>query len=571
MADNYRTGSAVIINWPKVYLQAIRSGAEVVSELVRMVYEREVGWMDEPPDDPAWHYRFDMAKGQRIITFIETFCCQSKGRQMGQPLQLELFQKAKLQLCFGWVDKDTGFRRFHEVVDIRGRKCGKSTETAAVALYCLVADGEGGAEVYCCANKKEQAGIIFDESKNMVSQSPELRALIKKRRTDLYFAMSLSKMSVQAADSTTMDGLNASFFVQDEFHEAKTSAIYDIMIQSQTFRDQPIAWLISTFGFVREGFFDAHYEQAESVALWLDGFHDYSMLPLLHRLDKREEWTDPNCWAKANPGLGKIKKREKLEASVQKAQRDPSYYPTCIAKDFNWPENSNQSWLPYSDAFNDAVAPMEYLMHSYAIGGCDLSATNDLTCATLLIQKPADTKIYVLQQYFIPEARLKDTEASRTNREAPYRLWAEQGWLTICPGNRVDYHAVTLWFVEMVQKYDIRPLWICYDAALSGYWVPEMVEYGFEMERIRQGPFTWTYPMKDMGGALADHLVVYQLNPILLWCLTNVAKKSTNKDGVESIQPVKCSKNRRIDGMVSLLNAWVGKNNHAEEYEQYLR
>ena len=98
-----------------------------------------------------------------------------------------------------------------------------------------------------------------------------------------------------------------------------------------------------------------------------------------------------------------------------------------------------------------------------------------------------------------------------------------------------------------------------------------MVDYGFEMERIRQGPFTWSYPMKDMGGALREHRVVYQLNPILLWCLTNTAKKSTNKDGIESIQPVKCSSNRRIDGTVSLLNAWVGYSNHTEEYMSYLR
>lgn len=97
--DNYRSASAAIVNWPKAYLQAIRSGHEVVSELVRMVYERECGWMDAPPvNDPEWHYRFDEAKGQRCITFIERFCRQSKGRQMGKPIRLELFQKAKLQL-----------------------------------------------------------------------------------------------------------------------------------------------------------------------------------------------------------------------------------------------------------------------------------------------------------------------------------------------------------------------------------------------------------------------------------------------------------------------------------------
>lgn len=570
--NNYRTAQAVIVNWPRVYLDAIRSGEEVVGEPIRAVYERECAWMDSPPEnDASWNFIWDPQKGLRCISFIERFCKQSKGK-LGAPLRLELFQKAKLQLVFGWVDKDTGMRRFREVVDVRGRKCGKSTETAAVELYCLTADGEGGAEIYCCANKKDQAAIIFREACNMVSQSPALRAILKKRRADIWFQDTLSTLTALAADSSTMDGLNTHFFSLDEWHEAKTSEVYDVMFQSQYARRQPLAWLISTCGFVREGFYDEHFNLAYSVAMWMDGFHDYTMLALIYRLDSREEWTKPECWAKANPGLGRIKDRKKLSESVERAKRDPSFLPTLITKDFNLPENSNVGWLTYNEAYNPETVPMDQLMHSYAIGGCDLSATTDLTCATLLLRKPGDVRYFVLQHYFIPESKLAEIESMAPGkREAPYRKWAEQGWITINPGSRVDYHAVTEWFAHMVNAYDIRPLWICYDAALSGYWVPEMEEYGFEMEKIRQGPFTWTYPMKDLGSALADHLVVYQANPVLLWCLTNTAKKTTNPDGIESIQPVKCAKNRRIDGMVSLLNAWVGYANHTDEYLSYLR
>ena len=570
MASKHQDGAAAVCNWPKAYLDAIHRGEEVVSEAVRTVYERECAWMDQPPADAEFIWHFDAAKGLRPIQFIERFCKQSKG-VIGKPLRLSLFQKAKIQLFFGWVDDD-GMRRFREVVDIRGRKCGKSTETAAVSLYCLMADNEGGAEVYCCANKREQAEIIFNEANNMVSQSPALSELLKKRRKDIFFPKKLSTMKALAADSSTMDGMNTHFFCQDEWHEARTSSVYDVMYQSQYARRQPVAWLISTNGFVREGFFDDHYQYAKSIALWQDGFHDFQLLPLIYELDAPEEWTKPECWAKANPGLGEIKDRQKLAASVEKAKRDPSYRPTVMAKDFNLPENSNSSWISYNECFNGAVVPMEELEHTYAIGGCDLSATTDLTCATLLICKPDDPYFYVLQQYFIPEAKLDVVEAQAANkREAPYRLWAEKGWLTICPGSRVDYHAVTEWFVMMVYQHDIRPLWVCYDAALSGYWAPEMTEYGFDMEKIRQGPFTWSYPMKDLGSALADHKVIYQKNPMLLWCLTNTAKKSTNAGGIESIQPVKCAANRRIDGMVSLLNAWVGYHNHTEEYLEYLR
>ena len=197
------------MNYPRIYLEAIRSGAEVVSKKVRTVYEREVGWMDEPPED--FPFYFDEAEGERHIRFIEKFCRHSKGRFARKTMKLELFQKAKIQLVFGWRYKDTGFRRFTEVVDVRGRKCGKSTETAAVEWDVLLNDHESGPEVYCTANKKDQANLIFTECVNMRTQSPALKAITDKRQSDIYCSNNMGFIKALASDTSTMDGLNPSF------------------------------------------------------------------------------------------------------------------------------------------------------------------------------------------------------------------------------------------------------------------------------------------------------------------------------------------------------------------------
>ena len=557
-------------NWPKKYLAAIKAGKIAADKKIIAVYERECGWMDNPPTDPEWHFHFDEKLGQRHIDFMQRFCRQSKGKHGGQPIQFDLFQLAKMQLVFGWVDEN-GLRRIDEVFDVRGRKCGKSTETAAVMHDMLLDDHEHGPEVYCAANSRDQADQVFSECVNMRAQSPALRTVERKRQSDIYCQQNFGKIKKLAAKTDNLDGLNASFVCQDEIHEQKDSSLYDVLKQSQAERSQPIYWMISTNGFRREAFFDNKYEYASHVAMWDDGFHDYSMLPLIYELDDRNEWANPDCWEKANPGLGKIKSFEKLKKHVEQAKRDPSFLPTVLTKDFNIPENSSEGWLTFEEAVNENVVPMPYLEHSYAIGGCDLSATTDLTCATLLIGKPHDDHFYVLQKYFIPQSKMDALDATRNDREAPYRRWAELGWLKICDGATVDYKDVTQWFVDMVKIHDIRPLWICYDAALSGYWAPQMKEIGFNMEKIRQGPFTWTYPMKLLQGAFHDHRIVYQNNPMLRWCLMNTSVKSTNRDGIESIQPVKSASNRRIDGMVSLLNAWTGYQNHTDEFVPYLR
>jgi len=245
------------LNWPKEYLKKIHSGEIVAGTKIIKLYEREVEWMDNPPKD--FPFYFDEEAGQRPIDFIEKFCKHSKGKWAGKPVYLDLFQKAKLQLVFSWLEKDTGKRRVRQAIDIRGRKNGKSTETAAVELYMLIADGEGGAGIFACANKLDQSKLVFDEAVNMRAQSPALREITKKRQSDIYFHATFSTLKALATDTRTMDGLNSSMWSYDEFHEARDSKLYDVMIQSQSSREQPLAWLISTNGYVRELFFDNIY------------------------------------------------------------------------------------------------------------------------------------------------------------------------------------------------------------------------------------------------------------------------------------------------------------------------
>jgi phage terminase large subunit-like protein len=514
------------------------------------------------PDE--FHFDGDIAK--RHTKFIETFCKLPSGN-VGQPLRLELFQKARLQALFGFVD-DNDLRQYNECLIIEGRKNGKTTETAAVEIDMLIDDKEGSPQIYNIATMLDQAKLGFNAAVKMVRQSPMLSANVKKRASDLYFDGNFGFIKALASNSNSLDGLDVHCGVIDELSAIKNRDIYDLIKQAMGARRQPLLFCITTNGYVREGIFDAQYKYASDV---LNGtIKNPRFLPFIYELDSPDEWVDENCWVKANPGIDTIKSRKYLREMVQKAKDDPSFKPTVMVKDFNVPQSGSSTWLPFESVVNEAAFGMDQVSKSYAIGGCDLSSVYDLTCATLIIRKPQDETVYVLQKYFIPQRKLDEGLGSDT-KQVPYKLWAEQGWLEVNEGAQVDYSAVTRWFVEMVEKYDIRPLWICYDRALSGYWVPEMEEYGFEMEKTAQGPFTWSQPMKELGCALQEHKVNYNNNPILRWCLANTGVKALNKDGIETIQPVKLQHDRRIDGMVSLLNAWVGYVKHMDEYLPYVR
>lgn len=552
------------VNYVRRYVRAIRAGTVTVSQPVRQVYER----LDAEAADKSCPYRFSAKLGDHAIRFIETFCRHYEGEHAGQLVKLELWEKAFIQTLFGWVDKKTRLRRFREFFLLVARKNGKSFLSACIMVYMLVADGEAGAQCVSIATKYDQAAIVYKTARKIIEQDPDLSALVVPIIGGMEFKLTNSTMKALASKSKTLDGLNLHYCSCDELHAQEDRNLYDVTKQGMKARKQPIFGTITTAGFAREGIYDDMYEYARSVAMGTVA--DAHLLPVLYTLDDRAEWIDPNAWAKANPGLGTIKSRQQLADDVERAKHDPSCLPSLLVKDFNVQENAAASWLPWAVLKNEMVADADYLNHSYAIGGCDLSATTDLTCATLLIRRPDDPQFYVLQQYFLPKARVEQVE-HQGRKEAPYRLWAQQGWLTLCDGATVDYNDVTEWFVSMVQERDIRPLWVCYDAALSGYWVPQMTDMGFEMERIRQGPVTWTYPMKRMKGLFEDHRIVYQNNPILRWCLSNTAAKSSNQRGIDSIQPEKITANRRIDGTVSLLNAMTGYYNHEDEFLAYLR
>lgn len=537
------------MNYVREYWRKIESGEIVTSRRVKAVYGRLMAEMDSTAADSP--YYFDEETGERPIIFIERFCKQSQGT-LGAPLRLELFQKAFIQTLFGWLLKETGYRRFRETLFLVGRKNGKSTLLAALALYMLVADYEGAAEIYSVATKKDQARKTLTEAVNMVKQSPELRAIIKKRRNDIYFPATASTFEALASDSNTLDGLNSHAVIIDELHAIRDRNLYEVMKQSTSSRRQPLVIMITTSGTVRESVFDNLYGLACDIA---DGkVTEDTFLPVLYELDARAEWTDPQAWIKANPGLGTIKQYATLAAFVERAKKNPEDLPGVLCKDFNVPETSASVWLSFEDIKNDATFTMQDVYNTYAIGGCDLSATTDLTCATLLIRRSReDDTVYVLQHYFIPQKRIDQLD-EHNSQEAPYKIWAERELLTICDGARVDYSAVTAWFCQMRDEFKIDAFAVGYDRALAGYWVDEMKSNGFDMRAVAQGPFTWSQPMREMGAAFADKKVNYNRNPVLVWCLSNTAVK---KSGVNNIQPVKVSDRRRIDGAVSLLNAWV--------------
>lgn len=510
-----------------------------------------------------FHFDYDIAK--RHTDFIERFCKLPSGK-LGEPFNLELFQKARLQALFGFVD-DNNLRQYNECLIVEGRKNGKTSETAAVELDMLINDREGSPQIYNVATMLEQAKLGFNAAHKMIKQSPMLSKHIKKRAADLYFHANFGTIKALASNTNSLDGLDVHCAVIDELAAIKNRDLYDLIKQAMGARRQPLLFCITTNGFVRNGIFDSQYDYAKNFLSGSLAEKNERFLPFIYELDNPNEWDKPECWEKANPGLGTVKSVDYLTQMVQKAKDDSSFKPTVMVKDFNIPQTGESAWLRYEELNSEETFNIQF---DYCIGGFDAADTTDLNAAKAICMRPNDDKIYVKQMYWLPQTVIDEYEnqGKRQGRDnAPYWLWKEQGLLRVCPGNKCDKRVFLDWFIELRETEDLYTLYIGYDPwHIDDSLLREFQnEFGKNaMVPVRQGVITMSQPIKDIAADFKAHNIVYNNNPIDKWCLINTCTKADINGNVQFVKSL--DQRRRIDGSVALVCAYKVLQDNKEQY-----
>ena len=540
------------------YYREIKEGRISVGQELKATLDKLVLDLDDP------RYVFDEKAGNIRIQFIETFCKHTKSPFNGEPFILELWEKAILQAAYGFKYRSNGLRRFNEVVLLVARKNGKTTFIAGIDLAEFFLS-KGGVDIVCASNTNDQASILYEEINNMREGS---KALSNEKRSKknifyIYSPKSKNKIKKLSAQSRNKDGYNIEVGCIDEVHEMTDSKVYDAIKQSQSTKKEPLIFIITTEGTVTEGFLDKKLAYCRKM---IKGeITDEKLLPWFYTQDSQEEiYLNKKTWQKSNPSLGKVKLESYLDDIMNKAKNDLSTRVTMLCKDFNIKQSDSGSWLTYSDLNNEELFNINILKNSYAIGAVDLSNTTDLTAALLLVIK--DDKKYIVPHFFMPSDVLK----KRMEEDSvPYDIYLKNGLLTLTEGSQNDFSLVTKWFLKMVQVHNIRPLWVGYDPWNALYWVKEMEEMGFTMEKVRQGVYSLSEPMKQLEADLKNKLVIYDNNPLLKWNLANTQAKI---DINGNIQPSKLgSKFKRIDGAVALIIAYAVLNRYKIEYEGMIK
>ena len=543
-------------NFIRKYWDRIEDGSEIVGRWIQLAYEMLVKGITDKK------FFYDEDKAYDIIDYFETFVHHTKG--MSGLVKLELWQKAALASMYGVVDEN-GYRQFNEVALGIGRKMGKSLIAYGCGEYMFLPfDGEYGPEVYCLAPKMDQAEIVFGGIKSSINAEPELAAMMKSRKTDLFCMENNGICKKIPFAEKRSDGFNPHMVICDEYAAWPGQAgkdQYEVMTSAIGSRAQPIILSISSANYVVDGLYDDMRKRGTRVLLGES--KETHLLPLFYEIDDVDKWDDLTELRKALPNLGVSVPESFIEGEIVKARESISKKREFLTKYCCIQQNSAAAWLS-SQTVNGAMCQElkpEDFRDCYAVGGIDLSQTTDLTAACLVIEK--DGIEYVIAHAWIPGEKIDDATA---RDGIPYRELMKKGFVSSSGESFIDYRDVEAWFSRMVRDYQIYPLMIGYDRYSSQYLVQDMKKSGFHMDDVWQG-WNMTPAIQRLEGELKDGLLKIGNNELLKIHLLDVALKKDTESRRVMIN--KLTKNSHIDLCACLLDAMIVKDKwHAQIGEQ---
>ena len=487
-------------------------------------------------------YVFDENEANRVCKFIELLT-HTKGELAGTRIHLEPWQVFILTTVFGWLRRADGGRRYRRAYVEVSRGNGKSTLCSGIGLYCLLADREGGAEVYSFATTRDQAKIVFGDAKVMAERNAPLRNKfgLQVLANALYVPTSNSTFQAKSAEGSTLDGLNTHLAIIDELHAHKTRAVYDVVETSTGKRKNSLMFVITTAGFDTSGIC---YEVRTMVTKVLEkSVVDETQFGIIYGLDEGDDWTTVEALEKANPNWDISVRPEIITSLMKKAIALPSAVNNFKTKHLNIWCSASSAWMDMQawEAGEINVDRSDFEGQPCYIG-LDVGAKNDVTAKVLLF--PVGKSFVVFADFYLPEAAVEKSTNSQ------YRGWVEEGWITQSGGAMTDLARIEEDIRDDLSRFDVKG--IAYDPWNALQLATNLGNDGAPMVEYRNTVQNFSDPMKSLEALVQDKRVNHDGNPVLRWMMGNVVAKLDAKD---NIFPRKERYENKIDGVVALIMA----------------
>lgn len=530
----------------KSYAKGIISG-EVVANKDRVLAAKR---FFADLENPAYEMRTEEA--DFVIKIIENTFVHIKGQARGQPFKMERWQKFISYNLAGFYLTGTKERRFKEAFIFVPRKNAKTLFASALAWALSLLDRQYFSVLYIVATKLDRALESFEnirENIEYMGEESNFRILnnnFEHSITRQFFGADGEKtgaMRIQAlaSDAKRADGLNGNIFILDELHGYKTANEYYVYKQAMKAYVNKLLIGITTAGANTNSFCYQRLKYCQEVLAGTKKDEEYFIFICM--ADNPDDYTNPTEHEKANPNYGVTIRPQDILAEALQAQNDPTGRSEFLNKSLNIYTSAMGSYFSVT-AVQESDACYEYTIEDLAslpivwYGGADLSKMHDLT-GVALHGRYKDVDIAITHG-FIPVTRAYK-KADEDN--IPFFWWQQEGWLTLCNSEVIEYEDVLAWFVKM-KSMGFKIKWVGYDRRYSREFVLKMKKAGFKMRDQSQRYVEKTEAFREIEKQLKLKRFYYLHNKAFEYCISNV---KAIEDSDEFVRFQKIQPTQRID------------------------
>lgn len=542
------------------YADDVLSGKIKACEAIRLACKRYEDWKNR---EDIYFDKEDVEQKIRIVSRLKHFT----GQHNGKPFELLPWQQFCVANIFGWKWKRNNLRVTRNVFIMISRKAGKTAFAAALGILCAIADKENGSEVELVANSRQQAKIAFDITSNFCESVDKKKRIFKRYRDSILIPKTKSKIQILSSDAMGNDGYNSSCFVLDEFHAAKSWDLYNVMKSSQGMRQQPLAIIITTAGFLLNGY-PCYEHRLNCIDILKGNKVDDTQFSAIYELDEGDDWEDEENWIKCAPSLGQTVSYDYLREQIVAAKNNSALETGVRTKNFNQFCQTKEVWIPDNYLTNtfDTVK-LEDLYDEDCYMGVDLSAISDLTAISILFPPNEERKVHPDKFIFKNIIYVPESSIDESVNGDLYKLWRRQKYVKVTSGNVVDYDEILRDQLDIYNKTYL--LAIGYDSWNATQWAINATSEGLPLYPYSQAVGNFNRPTKYFEMLIREGKVVIDYNPCVRWCFNNVELKFDYND---NCKPVKSGGNQdhKIDpiiAMVQALGTYLNKVNPSSDGE----
>jgi phage terminase large subunit-like protein len=544
----------ILSSVPFQYASDVKEGRITTGRKIKLAVDRFYFWL-ENADQKG--FVLDNNSGMRHINFFTEFLVHTKGAYAGNAFELSPYQQFTIYNIFAWKKYNSNgqlVRVIKTVYEKVGRKNGKTAVLAGLGLDCQGFDFEEAPEIYVGATKEAQAKVLWEQAYQFVFKSLKLRKIgFKNTQREIRSTFNIGVFRFLGGDSKTLDGLNPSVSIIDEYHAHKDDSIREVLESAMGARLQPLIYIITTAGTNVVSACKLYEDVCVEI---LEGQkEDDSTFIMIHDLDDDDDWQDETNWIKANPNLGVSISMDYLRSEFQKAINQPSKAPNFKTKHLNMWVDSPEIWIPTEIWKKNKVdsIPMEKFQTFGSFAALDLSTTTDLTAYINLSEPDENGDRYILPYFFCP----KDTIDKRSKEDhAPYRDWMDRELLIATPGNTVDYDAVQEKVLETFHVNGVKRLEM--DQWNAAQMANNLTKAGIEVSFFSQAISNMSFPTKQFEKLVYEGKIKHDGNPILEWMLSGCVVIEDPNENIKVHKGKSHMGKKRVDGIVATIMALGG-------------